>query len=191
MQKSELGALTPLLPVQSRTGSLRRVLGRDYQIAWLFLTPLLMVLIGLIAYPFVSAIWLSLLHKTVGGEATFVGLDNYTNLLFSEQYGAIFRRSVWVSLVYVGVSISIKFVLGMSMALLLNETFKGRAIIRGILFLPWAMPTLIVALAWRWIYEGSPNGLFNLILIDYFGVGTAVQWLANPAIALWSVIGAA
>ena len=42
------------------------------------------------------------------------------------------------------------------------------------------MPTLIVALAWRWIYEGSPNGLLNLILIDYFHSDTVVQWLANP-----------
>jgi ABC-type sugar transport system permease subunit len=62
---------------------------------------------------------------------------------------------------------------------------------RAILFLPWAMPTLIVALAWRWIYEGSPNGLLNLILIDYLGSDTIVQWLANPRLALWSVIVAA
>ena len=180
----------PMIGAQP-TRSLRKLLGRDYQIAWLFLLPLLVVLIGLIAYPFVSAIWLSLQHKTVGGEATFVGMENYTNLLFSEQYSAVFRKSVWVSFVYVAVSISIKFVLGMSMALLLNETFRGRSLVRGILFLPWAMPTLIVALAWRWIYEGSPNGLFNLILIDYMGASEAVQWLANPALALWSVIGAA
>jgi multiple sugar transport system permease protein len=76
----------------------------------------------------------------------------------------------------------------MAMALLLNEQFRGRAIMRAILFLPWAMPSLIVALAWRWIYEGSPNGLLNLILIDYFGSETLVQWLANPRIALWSII---
>jgi ABC-type sugar transport system permease subunit len=50
------------------------------------------------------------------------------------------------------------------------------------------MPTLIVALAWRWIYEGSPTGLLNMILIDYFKSDTVVQWLANPDIALISVI---
>jgi len=76
----------------------------------------------------------------------------------------------------------------MAMALLLNERFRGRTLMRGILFLPWAMPTLIVALAWRWIYEGSPSGLLNLILIDYLGSDTIVQWLANPKIAIWSVI---
>ncbi len=169
----------------------RRLLGRDYAIAWFFLLPLLVVLVVLIAYPFVSAILLSLQHKVVGGPATWVGLENYRELLFGAQYSEVFFTSVRVSLVYVAVSIALKCVLGMAMALLLNETFRGRTLMRAILFLPWAMPSLIVALAWRWIYEGSPNGLLNLILIDYFGSETVVQWLANPRLALWSTIVAA
>jgi multiple sugar transport system permease protein len=168
----------------------RRVFGRDYTIAWIFLLPLLIVLLVLIAYPFVSAILLSLQHKVIGGAPTWVGLDNYRELLFGEQYSEVFRTSVRVSLVYVAVSIGLKFVLGMAMALLLNETFRGRTLMRAILFLPWAMPSLIVALAWRWIYEGSPNGLLNLILINYFGSDTVVQWLADPRLALWSTIAA-
>ncbi|MEP7200525.1 MAG: sugar ABC transporter permease, partial [Chloroflexota bacterium] len=171
--------------------SLRRALGRDYQTAWLFILPLIVVLLGLVAYPFLSAIWLSLHHKTVGGDATFVGLENYFTLLFSAQYGAIFLQSVGVTFMYVAVSIALKFALGMAMALLLNENFRGRTFMRGLLFLPWAMPSLIVALAWRWIYEGSPNGLLNLILIDYLGSKELVQWLANPQLALWSVCIAA
>jgi multiple sugar transport system permease protein len=166
----------------------RQLLGRDYTIAWFFLLPLIIVLLGLIAYPFVSAILLSLQHKVVGGEATWVGLGNYRDLLFSEQYSEIFRTSVRVSFVFVVVSIALKFVLGMAMALLLNEAFRGRMLMRALLFLPWAMPSLIVALAWRWIYEGSPNGLLNLILIDYFGSDTVIQWLADPRLALWSTI---
>jgi multiple sugar transport system permease protein len=166
----------------------RQLLGRDYTIAWFFLLPLLVVLIGLIAYPFVSAIALSLQHKVVGGAATWVGLENYRDLLFGAQYSEVFRTSIRVSFMFVAVSIALKFVLGMAMALLLNETFRGRMLMRAILFLPWAMPSLIVALAWRWIYEGSPNGLLNLILIDYFGSDTVVQWLADPRLALWSII---
>jgi len=76
----------------------------------------------------------------------------------------------------------------MSMALLLNEKFRGRMLMRAILFLPWATPTIIVALTWRWIYDGSVSGLFNLVRVDYFGQKTLVQFLANPDIALWSVI---
>lgn len=168
----------------------RRLLGRDYGIAWFFLLPLIVVLVGLIAYPFFSAIVLSMQHKMVGGPATWIGLQNYRDLLFSEQYGSIFRKSVWVSFLYVAVSVALKYVLGMAMALLLNERFRGRTFMRAVLFLPWAMPSLIVALAWRWIYEGTPNGLLNFILIEYFDSDRIVQWLANPQIALWSVIAA-
>jgi multiple sugar transport system permease protein len=171
-----------------RSSPLRRALGRDWQIAWLFLTPLLIVLVGLIAYPFVSAIVLSTQRKMVGSPAEWVGLSNYRELLFGAQYGPIFKHSVVVSLIYTFVSIAAKLVLGFLMALLLNEQFRGRAFMRGLLFLPWAMPSLIVALTWRWIYEGTPSGLLNLIRIDVFGAKTLVQWLANPDYALWSTI---
>jgi multiple sugar transport system permease protein len=168
---------------------LQGFLGRDYAIAWPFLLPLIVVLVGLIAYPFISAIWLSFHRKMVGGEATFIGVGNYYALLTNPIYN--FLTSVRVSLVYVAASIGIKFVLGMCMALLLNERFKGRTVMRAILFLPWAMPTLIVALAWAWIYQGSPSGLLNMIAIDYFGSDTLIQFLADPRLALWSVIVAA
>ncbi len=183
-----MAVLSPTNPQRGdeRSSQLQRLLGRDFAIAWLFLLPLVAVLVGLIAYPFVSAIWLSFQRKMVGGEATFIGVGNYYTLLTNPVYN--FFTSVRVSLVYVAVSIGLKFILGMAMALLLNEKFRGRTLMRGILFLPWAMPTMIVALAWRWIYEGSPSGLFNMILIDYLGSDTVVQWLANPKIALWSVI---
>ena len=166
----------------------REVLGRDWRPAWLFLTPLIVVLIGLIAYPFFSAIVLSLEYKMVGGPAEWVGLANYGELLWGAQYGPVFHHSVVVSFLYTIVAIGTKLVLGMSMALLLNEKFKGRSFMRGLLFLPWAMPTLIVALAWRWIYDGTPSGMINLMRIDWFHSKTLVQFLANPDYALWSVI---
>ena len=188
------------MAVVSRAGQARvavpgartqRFLGRDWQIAWPFLLPLLVVLLGLIAYPFISAIWLSFHRKMVGGEAVFIGPGNYYELFFGRQYSALFRKTLWVSAMYVAVSIALKFVLGMCMALLLNERFRGRGIMRAILFLPWAMPTLIVALAWRWIYSGDNTGLLNMILVDVLGSDSYVQWLANPNLALWSVIVAA
>jgi multiple sugar transport system permease protein len=172
-------------------GGVQRWLGRDYAIAWPFMLPLLAVLIGLIAYPFASAIWLSMNRKMVGADAVFIGPGNFYALLFSEQYAERFRKTVQVSFVFVAASITLKFVLGMCMALLLNERFRGRAFMRAVLFIPWAMPSLIVALSWKWIYEGSPSGLINKIMIQYFGSDTIFQFLANPKYALWSVIFAA
>ncbi len=181
-----MAVLSPTPPPEATRSRLQRFLGRDYAIAWPFLVPLIVVLVGLIAYPFVSAIWLSFQRKMVGGDAVFIGLGNYYTLLTNSTYN--FLTSVRVSLVYVVASIGLKFVFGMCMALLLNERFRGRTIMRAILFLPWAMPTLIVALAWRWIFEGSPSGLLNLVLIDYFHSDSIVQWLADPRIALWSIV---
>jgi len=166
----------------------RRVLGRDWRTAWLFVLPLVLVLVGLVAYPFVTGIILSLQHKVVGRPATWVGLDNYRELLTGAQYSDVFRKSVAISAVYTAVSVALKLFLGLCMALLLNEQFRGRMLMRAILFLPWAVPTIIVAITWRWIYDGTLAGLFNLIRIDYLGRETLVQYLANPDLALWSVI---
>ena len=110
----------------------QRALGRDWRLAWLFLLPLVAVLLGLISYPFVSAIVLSMQHKVIGGPATWVGLGNYRDLLVGKQYSEVFRASVWVSFFYTAVSVAIKLVLGMCMALLLNERFRGRMLMRGI-----------------------------------------------------------
>jgi multiple sugar transport system permease protein len=174
-----------------RPSRARAALGRDWKIAWLFLIPLLTVLIVLVAYPFVAGIILSMQRKVVGQEATWVGLQNFQNLLFGEQYGRTFWNAVRVSVIYTAVAVGFKLVLGLGMSLLLNERFRGQTFMRALLFLPWAMPTIIVALTWRWILDGSLYGLVNFIRVEYFGSETLIQFLADPNLALWSVIGVA
>ena len=183
-----IGQPATIFDAAPRRSPVARVLGRDWQIAWVFLLPLLLVLIGLVAYPFVSGIVLSMQHKVVGQSPTWVGLRNYQELLAGDQYSASFWNSVRVSVLYTGVAVGVKLILGMAMALLLNEQFRGRTLMRAILFLPWAVPTIIVALTWRWIYDGSPAGLINYIRIEFFRQETLIQFLANPSLALWSVV---
>jgi multiple sugar transport system permease protein len=74
------------------------------------------------------------------------------------------------------------------MALMVNEHFRGRMLVRALLFLPWATPTIIVALTWRWIFDGSINGLVNLFRVEYLGAETLIQFLSDPDRALWAVI---
>lgn len=173
-------------PIQ-RIPRTNRLFGRDWSLAWTFLAPLVVIIVALIAYPFGYGIVLSFQHKLIGAPATWAGLSNYTDLLFGDRYGDVFRASVVASVLYTGVGVGAKLVLGMCMALLLNEHFRGRTVMRALLFVPWALPTVIVALTWRWMYEGSDHGLFNLILGDVFGLGPT-QFLADPRWALWSVI---
>lgn len=165
-----------------------RLFGRDWRAGYLFVLPLVAVLLALVAYPFFSGILLSFQNKTIGGDARWVGLDNYTELLSGDQYSGVFRDSVRVTFLYTFVSITIKLVLGMGMALMVNEQFPGRTLARVILFLPWTTPSIIVALTWRWIMDGSINGLVNLVRVDYFGAKTLIQFLGDPDRALWSVI---
>src|SRR5207249_1337013 len=125
---------------------LRRVLGRDWATAWLFLAPCLFVLLGLIAYPFVSAILLSFQAKLVGSPGVWVGFGNYQELLTGRDLSAQFWQSVRVTVVFTIAADIVKFILGMSMALLLHEPFRGRSFVRALFFLPWAIPSLIAGL---------------------------------------------
>ncbi len=174
--------LTPARPAP------QRLLGRDWKLGYTFVLPLVIILITLVAYPFVTGILLSFQNKTIGGSARLVGISNYRELLWGDQYSSVFWTSVRVSAIYTVVSVALKLVLGMLMALMVNEQFRGRMLVRALLFLPWATPTIIVALTWRWIFDGSINGLINLFRVDYLGATTLVQFLSDPDKALWSVI---
>jgi multiple sugar transport system permease protein len=171
----------------ARSGA-HRALGRDWKLGYAFVLPLVLILVVLVAYPFVTGIVLSFQNKTIGGDARWVGTTNYQELLFGDQYSSVFWNSVRVTAIYTVVSVALKLVLGMVMALMVNEQFRGRMLVRALLFLPWATPTIIVALTWRWIFDGSINGLFNLFRVDYLGATTLIQFLSDPNKALWAVI---
>jgi multiple sugar transport system permease protein len=168
--------------------SLRRTFGRDWATAWIFLLPALLVMIGLIAYPFVSAILLSFQNKLVGSPGVWVGLQNYDDLIRGRDLSSQFWQSVRVSIVFTAAATVIKFVLGLSMALLLNEKFWGRTYVRALFFLPWAIPGLIVGLTWKWMYDGSAVGLLNMLALRLGLTNDLIQWLGNYDLALWAVV---
>jgi len=147
----------------------------------------MLVIVGLIAYPFFSAILLSFQAKLVGAPATWVGFQNYNELLFGRDVGGIFRHSVVVSITFVVAAQAMKAVLGLLMALLLNEQFPFRMFVRGVFFIPWAIPTLIAGLTWKWMYDPTPIGLLNMIAIRLGLTTDLIQWLGNYNMALWSV----
>src|SRR5215471_5463661 len=171
-----------------QTSSLRQVFGRDWATAWVFLTPALAVMIGLIAYPFVSAILLSFQSKLVGTPGVWVGLQNYDDLIRGRDLSSQFWQSVRVSILFTAAATVIKFVLGLSMALLLNEKFPGRTYVRALFFLPWAIPGLIVGLTWKWMYDGSAVGLLNMLALRLGLTSDLIQWLGNYDLALWAVV---
>lgn len=168
---------------------LRRLLGRDWRLGYALTLPVLLVIIGLIAYPLGYAVWLSLQDVKVGGQGTFVGLQNYYRLLFDTEARIhdAFWNSVKVSLLYVGGAIVGKLVIGMISALILNAHIRARHFWRSLLFLPWAIPGIVSAYSWKWIYN-DVNGVANNVLMNWGIVERPILFLASPDLALWSIL---
>jgi len=152
-------------------------------LGYVLITPVALLIVALIAYPFLNAIWLSLTEKMVGYPAHFVGLKNYAALYESPR----FRIVAWNSVVYTVGSISAKLVIGMVMAVALQKAVRGNQLLRGFLLLPWVIPTVVIALTWRWLLD-LYRGLFNVGLQDLGIIGAGIHWLGNPDLAMLSVI---
>src|SRR5919201_228083 len=129
---------------QTTLGTLprRMVLGRDWRLGYALTLPVVLVIVGLIAYPLVYSVWLSLQDIKLGGQGTFIGLGNYYKTLLdtSSRIHDDFWNSARVTLVYTGAALIGKFIIGMASALILNASIKGRNFWRALLFLPWSIP---------------------------------------------------
>lgn len=156
--------------------------GDNWQ-AYLFLLPAIAVLLGFVAYPFVDGIWTSLTSRGVARPGEWVGGANFARLFDDEVYWISVRNSLVLTLG----AVALKFVLGILGALVLAEKFPLRGIVRALVFLPWAVPGLIAALTWRWIYDES-NGVLNLTLVLSGLSDQLIYWLSDPDLALFSVM---
>jgi multiple sugar transport system permease protein len=169
-------------PRLSFWGGARR---RDGLTALLFLLPLLVLVVGLIIYPFYRAIWLSLTDKLVGYPERFVGLRNYIYLANDDTFHQVIKNSF----VFTIGSVGLKLVTGLAMALVLNNVIRGRNFFRGLFLLPWITSTVIIALTWRWMFDSFPGrGFFNSVLIDSGLLSSPIAFMATPAGAMTAVI---
>lgn len=164
-------------------GRSARLLGRDWGLAYMLLTPLAAILLGLIAYPFISSIVLSLQSKPIGGEAQFIGLENFQDLVSDPTFFKVVKNTFLYTVTGVGV----KFLLGMMMALILNRKMPLRNVVRALVLLPWSAPVVVGAFTWRWIFDDL-SGVLNHLLMQIGILSRPVAWLANPEIALWAVV---
>lgn len=156
---------------------------QEQLLGYALIAPIALLIVGLIAYPFLSAIYLSFTEKIVGYAPKFVGLDNYVSLAQSAR----FRGVVWNSTVFTVASVVTKLVIGMAMALALHRVVRGSQLLRGVLLLPWVIPTVVIALTWRWLFDLF-RGLVNVSLIDLGLIRSGFHWLGDPTLAMLSVI---
>ncbi|MBV8408843.1 MAG: sugar ABC transporter permease [Alphaproteobacteria bacterium] len=153
---------------------------------WLALALLMptAVLLGLfIAYPFVEGVLLSLSSARVGDPGHFVGLKNFAKIWDD----SIFRTAVWNTFWYTGVTTVFKLALGLWLAMLLNRHFKGKALVRAFILLPFIIPTVLSTFAWKWMFDPT----FSVINWSLFHLGIITQrinWLGDPDLAMTSII---
>ena len=165
--------------------------------AWIFLTPMLITLLAVAVWPLARTIWFSFTDANMGDieSAQFVGLDNYWGefgLFGNPNYTDGFWASDWGgsirnTLQFAVISVALETVLGLGVALLLNQEFRGRMLVRAAVLVPWAIPTIVSAKLWGWMLHDQfglvNNWLRSLGIIDH-----NIAWTASPQWAMWTVI---
>jgi multiple sugar transport system permease protein len=144
-----------------------------------FVAPAALTLAGLALYPGLWVLWLSLQQRVpIFGIARFVGLDHYAFLAGDPR----FWNAARVTLVFTGASVALELVLGLAVALALQRQRVGRRLALSLLLLAWALPSVVTAKLFEWLYHPSA-GLVNVLL-----GGRAFNWLGDPALALPGLI---
>ena len=152
--------------------------------AILMVSPALVVIFGLAVYPLLCTIWYSLSDvDLLKGESTFLGLKNYLTVLSSTD----FWNSIGITLYFTVVSLLVQLPLGILIALLLNQEFHGRWLLRSIILIPWAVPTLVNATLWDWIYNVN-YGALNRILLQLHFIEKPIIWLDTPIKAMNMIV---
>jgi multiple sugar transport system permease protein len=187
MAKRAAGSAPATLVQRSPSGRSRRVeaiVGRDWKVALMFVLPMVVIMAGLIFWPFINAILLSLTTRNIVTRTDqFVGLRNY-QLLWKD---ADFRGAVSNTILFTVASVACKSVIGMTIALLLNSRLPFRNVLTGLMLLPWIVPEVVTAMAWRSIYDPIFGGL-NPILLQLGLIDHPRGWLSEPLLAMPSVI---
>ena len=138
------------------------------RLAWIFLSPTLLVVALVALYPLLQTIYFSFTDRRQldTGAPNFVGFENYSYILFTDF---AFRDAVGVTIIFTIMTVVFEFILGMIIALVINSNFRGRGPMRAAMLIPWAIPTVIAAQMWNWMYNDI-YGVINDLLVNQFGI---------------------
>ena len=156
---------------------------QEWFFAFCLLSPAILMLSIFVLYPFSKGLWLSVLNTEVAIPGEFIGLKNFIKL-WNDQ---IFRRTAQNTILYTTAATILKLGLGMIVALLLNQLIGFKRIVRASVLLPWIVPTVLSALAWKWMFDPT----FSVISFFLFHLGITskqISWLGGPVLSLTSVI---
>jgi len=164
-------------------GPITRLLEDERWLAVALLLPTVVLLGLFIAYPFVEGVLLSVTDAKVGVPGHFIGLENFDKL----WNDSIFRVAVRNTFVYTIVTTIFKLALGLWLAMLLNRHFKGKALTRAFILLPFIIPTVLSTFAWKWMFDPTFS-VINWTLYRLAVIHARINWLGDPDLAMISVI---
>ena len=152
---------------------------------WLLMAPALALLLAIFAAPLLHYLWLSTQAQSVltGLQPQPIGAQQWLRLWNDGR----FWQDTWQTLRFSAASVSLEMLLGLAVALLLNQPLRGRGVLRTISLLPWALPTTVMALGWRWIFN-DPYGPISRLLAGL--ELPAIPFLSNPALTWMATVGA-
>lgn len=181
---------TPATMARQRGTKVRR---QRVRAAWTYLAPMLVALALVAGWPLLRTFYLSLTDASLSdtAAATFIGFENY--LVYDEGtwYGLladpVWWNSVWNTVYFSVISVSLEVVFGIIVALLLNAEFKGRMLVRAAVLIPWAIPTIVSAKMWAWMLNDQ-FGIINHLLMGVGLIDAPLAWTADADLSMWAVI---
>lgn len=174
-----------LLGSSRAQGNHNSMAARKARMAWLYLTPTILVLSIVTLYPLGRTLYLSFFEAGLSFplKLKFIGLTNYANLIADP----VWWRAVLNTVVYTVSSVALETVLGLIIALLVHTNFRGRGLVRTAMLVPWAMPGVVAAQLWRWMLN-DVYGVINDLLMKLHLIGRPYAWLAEGVLIMVAVV---
>jgi multiple sugar transport system permease protein len=178
------GGIAAEKSLMAPSASLWKPRAGEERLAYVLLAPAVLLLVALIAYPFVTSLYMSLTDRRIAMPGRFVGLRNFSELLLEDE---IFQQTLWNSGLYVVGAVGLKTVTGLAAALLLHGMTRGRPVFQALLMLPWVVPASLSVLAWWWMFDPM-SSVINWVLVNVGIVSRPIRWLSDPFWARSAII---
>jgi ABC-type sugar transport system permease subunit len=159
---------------------------QEARAAWALVLPAVLTILLVALFPLAWTVWESLhLHdlRMPWLGKPFVGIDNYTEALSDPRFWSALGHTAFFAVTSVG----LELIIGLWLALALNRTFRGRGLVRAAVLVPWAIPTVVSALLWRFMFEGR-TGIVNSMLVGLGALSEPIVWFIQPAAAWVPVV---
>jgi len=172
---------TPATRPRRRGTKLKR---RQTRLAWLLLVPSLAVVALVALYPLAKTVYQSFTDEEFLAltPTKWVGLQNYKDL----WHDTLFRDSIWMTVKFTLITVTFEFALGLGIALVVNSSFKGRGLMRAVMLVPWAIPTVVAAQMWKWMLDDT-FGVINDLGVRLHILSHSRAWISDPSTALGAV----